>query len=358
MSADRSKLRPQSRRRAAWALGVALVVCGAGCGSVSRPPPWSTPTEKRFWPPPPEPARIEYVGALVSAADLGPDAGWMARIADVVLGQAPSRMVRPVAVAKNRAGMLVVADPGVPTVHFFDLERRAYRRIDEEIASKLRSPVGVAIDQEGWVYVTDSAAGVLLTVSPDGALTGQIGQDRLTRPTGVALSPDEQRLYVVDTVACQVVIFDRSGRELSRFGERGNQPGTFNAPTYIAVSARGQVSVADSLNFRVQIFEADGQWVSSFGTVGDGAGTFARPKGVAIDDHGRLFVVDAAFENVQIFNADGMFLLDFGGPGQGSGEFSLPGGIFVEPSGMIWIADAYNQRVQVFRLGHVAEEEG
>lgn len=294
--------------------------------------------------------RIEYLGAIHSEEDLGRRPGFFERMKTALLGKDPDSLVRPIAVARNRAGMLVVTDPSIPMVHFFDLEGRRYHRLGEKVASQLESPVGIAIDDAGVAYVADSARGRVFVFGPDRELIAELGERDLLRPTGLALGPDQESLYVVDTVACQVVIFDLAGKKLGSFGSRGVGPGQFNSPTFIDVARDGAIIVSDSLNFRIQTFRPDGTFSASFGRPGDGTGHFTRPKGVTSDGEGRIYVVDAAFENIQIFDPDGRFMLPFGEPGTGPGEFILPAGIFLDSENLIWVADSYNQRVQVFRL--------
>jgi DNA-binding beta-propeller fold protein YncE len=267
-----------------------------------------------------------------------------------LFGGETTSMLKPVALAKNSAGLLAVADPGIPTVHFFQLIGRRYWRLEEDLRLRIRSPVGVVVDDSGRVYVADSLANRVFVFDRGRDLIGEIGVGVLGRPTGLALSPAQDRLYVVDTGDCRIVIFDLKGRKLDEFGRRGGAPGEFNAPTYITVAPGGSLAVSDSLNFRVQTFESDGSPKAVFGEPGDGAGSFARPKGIAVDSGGRLYVVDAAFENVQIFEPDGTLLLAFGGPGTENGEFVLPTGLFLDSTDTIWMADSFNKRVQIFRL--------
>jgi sugar lactone lactonase YvrE len=340
------------RLRAVVSAGAVTCLVGIVACVAASPTPrsWDEPTVKIVWPPLPEQPRIEYLGAIRSAEDLGRKLGWRERLKWIVLGREPTSMVKPQAVARNDAGLLVVADPSVPTVHFFQLERREYRRLDPQAASHLRSPVGVAVDDLGRVYVADSIQRKVFVFHENRELVRVLGGESLSRPTGLALSPEQDLLYVVDTIACRVVIFDGLGREVGSFGKRGDGPGEFNAPTHIAVGADGRVSISDSLNFRVQVFEPDGTLVATLGELGDVPGSFARPKGVAGGPGGLFYVVDAAFQNVQIFGSDGRLLLAFGGPGTGAGEFSLPAGMFLDQDGVIWVADSFNKRVQAFRL--------
>lgn len=345
-----SRLGP--RRVSLLLLAVTAFAIGLlACANAPLPEPgWRTPEARRVWPQDSEQPRIEYVGTLRSARDLGAKRGAWQRFKSVLFGEDETGMVRPIAVAKNQAGLLVVADPSARTVHAFDLEARRYRRLGTDSDAALISPVGVAIDDRGRVYVADSVLGRVFVFDADGKLVSEMGAGELIRPTGMALDPQQQELLVVDTTACRVVVFDRTGHKLRSFGRRGVGLGEFNAPTFITVAKDGTISVSDSLNYRIQRFEPDGSPIATFGKPGNATGYFARPKGVAADTAGRLYVVDAAFENVQIFDPDGRLLLPFGGPGTGPGEFTLPGGVFLDESNTIWVADSYNRRVQVFRL--------
>lgn len=312
---------------------------------------WEASDSKVVWPRPPEPARIEYVGAFTNTDTSGRKKR-SRRISRLILGKKEPEWVKPVAIATNASGLVTIADPTIPTLYFSEGYDGRSWGLKPKFADDLRSPVGVAVDKKGKVYVADSVAGTISIFDKGKSkkLLGTFGEDDLTRPTGLALSPSEDRLYVVDTIECRIVTFDLNGKKISSFGERGGGPGQFNFPTYIATMPDGRICVSDSLNFRVQIFEPDGTFVSTFGGVGDGAGHFARPKGIGVDSHGQIYVVDAAFENIQIFDVEGNLLLAFGEGGTGPGQFSLPCGLFVDSGNNIWVADSFNQRVQVFHL--------
>jgi DNA-binding beta-propeller fold protein YncE len=333
-------------------IGILLAFAAAfACATGVPPTPnWNHPEVALVWPEHPEPARIEYMGVLRTPADLGRRPGVYERIKNAFFGAEQEALLKPIAVAKSAAGVLVVADPSLSLVHLFDLDRRAYSRIGDGSTSFLQSPIGVAIDDSGQIYVADSMLGKIFVFDAKRNLIAEFGEGELTRPTGVALDPAQEHLYVVDTIGCEVLAFDLSGRVVNRFGRRGVGPGEFNSPTFVAVAPDGSISVSDSLNFRIQRFSPTGTLIASFGLPGDGAGHFARPKGVAIDTFGRIYVVDAAFENVQIFDPEGVLLLPFGSPGTGPGQFSLPGGIFIDSDNTIWVADVFNRRIQVFRL--------
>ena len=124
-------------------------ILGSALACATGPPPvprWNHPEVKLVWPERPDRARIEYLGSLRTPADLGRRAGWFERVKTALFGAKPAALLKPIAVAKNRSGMLVVTDPSLPAVHLFDLERREYRQLGTGADSVLRSPIGVAIN--------------------------------------------------------------------------------------------------------------------------------------------------------------------------------------------------------------------
>jgi sugar lactone lactonase YvrE len=334
-----------------WMAAAWFASGGSGCaGSVPEIGFWERAGLDHVWPLPPEQARIGYLGAIRSARELAKPRNWLQKLGDRIMGASPMSLVKPLAVARNRKGLLVVTDPSFPTVHFFDLARRDYHWLEDDESAVLAAPVGVAVDDLGNTYVTDSIRRRIFVFDDQRRLVGEIGEGVLERPTGIALGPSQELLYVVDTVACELFVFDTSGRLVRRFGSRGAGPGQLNAPTYVAVSPDGSVAISDSLNFRVQEFTSSGTLLRSFGRAGNSTGDFARPKGVAYDRGGRLYVADGGFDNVQVFGPEGKLLLVFGNSGHGAGQFNLPVGLFIDSSQTIWIADSYNSRVQAFRL--------
>jgi DNA-binding beta-propeller fold protein YncE len=334
-----------------WLAAIGLAAAGSACVSgVPQTGFWERDQPDRVWPEPPEQPRIGYLGAINSARDLGKARSWIQKLGDRIMGAAPMSLVKPLAVARNRNGLLVVTDSSFPTVHFFDLVRREYRWLEADEASVLAMPVGVAVDDQGNAYVTDSVRGRVFVFDSRRRLVGEIGEGVLKRPTGIALGPTQQQLYVVDAVACELFVFEISGRLVRRFGSRGAGPGQLNTPTYVAVSPAGSIAISDTLNFRVQTFAPDGTLLHSFGRAGNSSGDFARPKGVAFDRSGRLYVVDGGFDNVQIFDPEGRLLLVLGASGRGAGQFNLPVGLFLDSNDTLWVADSYNARVQAFRL--------
>ncbi|MFQ5773640.1 MAG: 6-bladed beta-propeller [Kiloniellaceae bacterium] len=328
--------------RAALAFLLALL---ASCsGAVEAPSELATPSEPLVWPPPPEQPRIKFLYAFREPKDLGFRVSLFGRLWDLIAGEETREMIRPYALAVDQ-NSVAVADPGARVVHLYDMRAQEYARIEKAGGDVLVSPVGVALGPER-IYVADSALGKVFAFGPEGALAFTI--EGLRRPTGLAYDAGANRLYVADTLAHRIVVFDDGGEKLFSFGRRGTGRKEFNYPTHISVSA-DRLYVNDTMNFRLQVFDLDGAFRASFGTHGDGSGDLAQPKGVAVDAEGDVYLVDALFNRVQIFDSNGRFLLAFGAEGTNVGSFWLPSGMFIARD-RIYVADSYNRRVQVFQF--------
>ena len=238
--------------------------------------------------------------------------------------------------------------PAFPLSIFLILTKKKYRRIGDAGGKELVSPLGVAVDTNGEVFITDSILKRVFEFNGSGTFLREIGADDLfLRPTGIAV--DKNRVYVVDTLGHQVLVFSKKeGTLLFRIGRNGTQNGDFNYPTHIFVS-RNKIYVTDSLNFRIQIFDVNGTFLRSFGRLGDAMGDFSKPKGVAVDSEDHIYVVDSQFDNIQIFDPTGKLLLVLGSTGRSLGKLLLPAGIFIDSQDRIYVADSYNKRIQIFQ---------
>jgi len=300
---------------------------------------------------------VDYLGSLRSPADVkNPPSGFKRFFKKVVgLEDDQRRMVLPHGVATDGSGRVLVADTRGAVVHVFDIAHHRYQQLRAPASNPFLSPIAVALDRQGKIYVTDSGRGFIFVFKSDGKFLrtlGDLGKNEsiFKRCTGLAFDRQRDLLYVVDTVAMRVLVLTTDGKVLNRFGRRGDGPGEFNYPTHITVAPDGSLWIVDSLNFRVQHLDAAGKFLSAFGGPGGSAGEFDKPKGIALDGRGRVFVVEGRFDRVQAYDAAGQMLLYFGNTGSGQGEFFLPTGIAIDAEGKLYVADGQNGRVEIFRL--------
>ncbi len=174
------------------------------------------------------------------------------------------------------------------------------------------------------------------------------GTANLSAAQGVAVSPVNSAIYVVDSAQNRVVRFDAGGNFVGQWGSAGSGNGQFNQPYGVAVAADGTVYVADTFNNRVQLFTADGTYQGQWGTNGALNGQMTHPYGVAVDPSGNVYVADTGNHRVQKFSSTGTYKTKWGTRGTAAGRFVSPQGIAVTRDGKVYVLDNGNNRVQQF----------
>jgi len=264
-------------------------------------------------------------------------------------------------------GRVYVTDTVKRAILMFDIPNSQFSIFGNKGAGMMAKPLGISISDKGDIFVVDGTAKRVVVFNKKGDFKRTFGDKKLfTRPSGIAVSGDGRKVYVVDTGGVSssshnLHIFDGvTGKHLKTIGIRGNGDGQFNLPLLADSDKEGNIYVVDSGNFRIQKFDKAGKFVSKFGKVGKDYGSFGRPKGVAVDQDGNVYVVDASFGNFQIFNKEGQLLLFIGARSSQNkpGKFALPSGIDVDEDGRIYVVDQYFRKVDVFRPYALKEDEG
>lgn len=347
--------------RRSWLVLGAVLATLAGCATVDKQP---EPT-RLVWPPPPLKPRIEFVRSVVSGDNIEKDTTFSERVvAFLAGGEKPpaNRVAEPMGVAVSDDGQrLYVSDYAQMAVFVFDFDRKTFTKLGEKEA--LGRPVGLALDGDGRLYVVEQWKKLISIFDAHGNKVGSFTEPSLERPTGIAIDRRHGRIYVADTSHTksekhEVKIFDMNHRFIGAIGgEKGDAPGRFLFPTYLAVDDDGHLYVTDTLNSRVQEFDADGTYVKSFGQRGNAWGMFDKPKGVALDSFGNVYVADSGWSNVQIFNKKGQVLLFFGGRGPIPGMLKNPTALAIDKNNRIYVADYLNHRVEVYQLVNTTSED-
>jgi len=319
-----------------------------------------------IWPQPPDQPRFAYEAILRSAADIAnvsEDARLREQLTGVPAVSNQPVLDKPAAIVAMK-GRVYVADTSTHTIVVFDLPRRKVFRFGSREPNNLLKPAGLALDGDANVYVADAKLRKVLVYDSLGLFIRAVGNpEDLERPTGVAVSRDGERIYIIDRAYNEsdqhrVVVYDKAGKKVQVIGSRGAEKGQFNVPLQGTVGADGKLYVLDSGNFRVQVFDRDGKFLLTFGGPGKEFGHFARPRGIAVDNEGNIYVSDASFNNFQIYNPDGQLLLAIGQGGTESnpGMYGMLNGVAVDETGRVYVVDQLFNKVEVIR--HLSESEG
>ena len=323
-----------------------------GCASAKLDPAgWRDARIDLTWPREPETPRIRLLKVIKGPEDvLIANKGAVGKFLDLLTGSSMDYVgfYTPHGIAADGDGLLYIADPSLGLVHKYNLASHDVSYITQAGGKPLGNPVGVVLDKDKNLYVTDSQTARVYKLDQDGALIRELdGKGMLKRPAGIALTSKGDKV-IADIEANKVFIFDKDDllkNELPGpdFTEK------LNMPNYVTVDKADNIYVTDTMNFTVRVFDSTGKYLRSQGQIGDAPGSFARPKGVAVDSDNNLYVLDSIFGNFQIFNPQGQLLLYVSQEGTFPGELMLPTSIFIDRDDRIYIADTFNHRIQVFQ---------
>lgn len=218
-------------------------------------------------------------------------------------------------------------------------------------SGQLYDPLGVAVDHQGDVYVSEGESNHILKLGSSGQVlaqwgTGGSGPGQLGFPTGLTVD-GLGNLYVAEAGNNRIQKLSPSGQSLALWGSGGSGPGQFGLPQGVAVDGQGNIYVADPLNDRVQKLSASGQPLAQWGSLGTGPGQFNGPIDVALDGAGSVYVTDTGNNRVQKLTSDGRFVAQWGSLGSGPGQFNQPRGIAVDGAGNMYVVDWRNNQIQV-----------
>lgn len=296
-------------------------------------------------------------------------------------------LLLPTGVAYDGAGNLYIAEAGAHRVRKVDTQGMMTTVAGDgaqgyggnggaATAAQMDTPVGVAVDAGGNVYVCDShnhrvrrvdaATGVMTTVVGTGVagFAGDGGAATtavLDLPVAVAVD-GAGNLWVADARSHRVrkvdagtgVIRTVAGTGVQGFAGDGGLAvaAQLDSPSGLAVDGSGNVYVADAHNGRVRRVDAGTGVIS---TVVGGAGQLQLPRGVAVDAGGALYVSDASDFRVRRVDAVGGAVAVAGSGVEGfSGDFAVPtaatmgrpAGVAISPVGLLTVAEAGDGRVR------------
>jgi len=310
----------------------------------------------RVWPAPPQVPRYSYLGELTGEDNFKADASGRSTAGRLLhwlvgINRYRERQVlqRPMCGIVGRDGRIYVTDVGRQAVFVFDLPAgRLHVWEWAQAGTRFETHVGIALGFGGQILVADAGLKGVFRLDRAGRPLGEIGAGVLKRPTGLARDARLGLIYVADTGANDIKVFNDDGKLVKVIGRRGSGPGEFNGLTHIAF-AGGRLYVSDTLNARIQVFNARGKYLRTFGWRGLYFGDLVRPKGVAVDNEGDVYVVESYYGYLLVYDKHGRFLLPIGGTGAGVGQFYLPAGVWVDPHDRVYVADMFNARVVVFQ---------
>ena len=134
----------------------------------------------------------------------------------------------------------------------------------------------------------------------------------LSDPIGVALDA-QGNVYVSDAGNNRIQKFTADGKFVAEWGHAGSSEGEFDRPMHLAIpqGRNGFIYVPEYGSDRVQVFNAEGEFQFMWGKTGKGSGEFDAPAGVNFDSNGNLLLADFYNHRIQVLNPKGKFQREF-----------------------------------------------
>jgi uncharacterized protein (TIGR03663 family) len=279
-------------------------------------------------------------------------------------GSSPGQFSQPRGVAVGPDGSIYVVDTGNLRVQKFGKQGNFLAQwggmgsLDGEFAMVQGfGPTGIAVGTDGSVYVADTWNHRIQKFDPNGRFLAKWGsylslrqgqasnQTGFYGPRGIAVDA-QGYIYVTDTGNRRVVVFDSSGRTVRQFGGFGTGPGQFDEPIGITFDRDGNLLVADTRNQRIQRFTPEGSYLGEFRTEWSKEGI--NEVYLAVDLFGDILASDPLGGRVLVYDSAGRLKLEIRSASWGN--LSHPVGIAVDAEGSIYITDAAKHAVARVQL--------
>jgi hypothetical protein len=193
-------------------------------------------------------------------------------------------LAQPTDIAIADDGMKYVADVVRGVIFVFDENERHVSSFGHQGFK----PVGLATFGDR-LYICDFATqSVLVMNRHDGSTISQIGgpggeDGKFIRPLGIDVDTDGN-IWVSDVIKCRLQKFDPDGVLLEAVGQISDTAGSFVRPKHVAVDQQNIVYVPDAAFDNTQMFNEQGQVLMFFGSGGTHPGSMNLPAGVCAND--------------------------------------------------------------------------
>lgn len=257
-------------------------------------------------------------------------------------GDGDGEFEEPHGVAVDQNGNLYIADTGNNRIQKLAPEGEAvsvWGRSDRPLKD-LNEPLDVATDDAGFVYVADVKRGL-------------VGYSEIRKydSAGMLLNswsgagPDDR--LAVDSSG-NLYVLEVEYHRIKKYDIEGNLVDTWENSYYygsIACDDAGNVYLG---SYRLSKFDSGGYQLADWFLDDQGVPRFERIDSIAMDDAGHIYLLDAYQSCVKKLDSDCNLLTEWGSSGTAPGQFQNPKDIALDGSGNVIVLDAGNSRIQKF----------
>ncbi len=251
--------------------------------------------------------------------------------------------------------------------------------------SMFNSPSGIAVDQEGTLYIADTGNGAIRTIDQNWNVKTLV--KGLKHPTGIAIN-SKGEIFVTETLNHRILKIDPlgnwtvfagggystiNGEPVGAFADGKGEQAKFNEPQGLAMDYEDNLYVADSANQRIRRVNAEGI-VSTIAGSGvelmkstsyiiggyqDGIGETAQfnfPMGLAVGSDKTIYVADTYNNCIRMITPEGVVSTLAGSMDSGDrngnaalAQFSHPSDVLYLENGSLIILDKGNALLRIYQ---------
>jgi sugar lactone lactonase YvrE len=239
------------------------------------------------------------------------------------------------------------------------------------------NPIGIALDAQGNIYVSDSfnnrirkitKAGVVTTLAGNGTAgyaNGAAASAQFYGPQGLAVDA-QGNVFVADfgnnvirKISTAGIVSTVAGNTTTGYVDgAGATVAEFNGPAAVAVDKQGNLYVADFNNNMIRKITSAGVVSTVAGTTTAGyvnatnnatTGVYAlfnNPNGIVLDATGNMYVSDIGNNAIREITPAGAVTTIAGGPGQ-TDLIGNPGGLALDAKGNFYMTDETGRVIEL-----------
>ena len=240
-----------------------------------------------------------------------------------------------------RSGHLLVTDIHCKEVCIVDVRERGQIVDYFKLKDSGSATNGIAVTSEGLIAVSDYYGKKVGLYTPKGEFVRLLTED-LGGPNGVCVDQNGN-IFVADSAHKRIRVFGSQGNMLYEYGnntpERKLEPGnTLNWPFQVCSAVDGLTYVTDVQDNNVKVFDCEGNFVRKIGV-----GKLNGPSGITMSCEGYIVTSSIKADNnaVSFFTVNGMLRhslspLDKGGESRG---------VVTHDDGFIFVTDDINHSI-------------
>lgn len=294
-------------------------------------------------------------------------------------GEGDNKLLNPSGIAILKSGDLIISDyeNGVKVFSKSGEFKQLFTK-----DTRIYNPTGVAVDSEGYVYITvtdyQGGSSSILKYSQEGefivtAVSSGTSESKLAGFT-TSVCIDENYLYVTslgsNNIYAQKFEIEKDPKAPLKFIEilssypKDGRIGETDIALPTSIFAKdSSVYILDGLINRLIVLDEAKKLKGSiqspvllygylYGNQKKPKGYMSNPQGVRVDSEGRIFVGDSNYHDVVVFDSEGEEINRFGKfitqRGIVPGEFYNPTDLIVDLDGYVYVSDIATNVVQVF----------